>query len=312
MMSYKVEITEEEHSATLSGTLSEWSRQDHDVHLISTEGHRIFSHRVLLSLYSSQLQRILNDPVLLFSPQPASISVPASASSISTLLKMLTSGKVETGGRGVGDDVAEAAAILGIKMSNIQMTNRNSSSIEVGGAVNMKKKKSKNSIDFLTPDVELEEFDSVSEGDDKVGGENSLLICTICDKVSKNISNFNSHRLKKHGIRQRGVRKDKGTKKLPLMDYKHDIKEEPNATVNESIDEKEESEDDESKRITCGECGKAFRDQGTLRRHELIHLPEDQKPHKCDFCSKRFCQAVQKRSHMNMHQMEGEREDNVE
>ena len=225
---------------------------------------------------------------------------------------MLTRGKVETGGRGVEDDVAEAAAVLGIKMSNIQMTNRNSSSIEAEAAVNMRKKKSKNSIDFLTPDVELEEFDSVSEGDDIVGGDNSLLICTICDKVSKNISNFNSHRLKKHGIRQRGVRKDKGTKKFPLMDYKHDIKEEPNATVNESIEEKEESEDDESKRVTCGECGKAFRDQGTLRRHELIHLPEDQKPHKCDFCSKRFCQAVQKRSHMNMHQMEGEREDNVE
>ena len=225
---------------------------------------------------------------------------------------MLTSGKVETGGRGVGDDVAEAAAVLGIKMSNIQMTNRNSSSIEAGGTVNMKKKKSNNSIDFLTPEVELEEFESVSEGDVKVGGENSLLICTICEKVSKNISNFNSHRLKKHGIRQRGVRKDKGTKKFPLMDYKHDIKEEPNAAVNENIEEKEESEDDESKRVTCGECGKAFRDQGTLRRHELIHLPEEEKPHKCDFCSKRFCQAVQKRSHMNMHQMEDEREDNVE
>ena len=176
----------------------------------------------------------------------------------------------------------------------------------------MKRKKSNNSIDFLTPDVELEEFDNVSEGVVKVGGENSLLICTICEKVSKNISNFNSHRLKKHGIRQRGVRKDKGTKKLPLMDYKHDIKEEPNAAVNENIEEKEESEDDESKRVTCGECGKAFRDQGTLRRHELIHLPEEEKPHKCDFCSKRFCQAVQKRSHMNMHQMEGEMEENVE
>ena len=101
--------------------------------------------------------------------------------------------------------------------------------------------------------MELEEFDSVSEGDVKVGGENSLLICTICDKVSKNISNFNSHRLKKHGIRQRGVRKDKGTKKLPVMDmdYKHDIKEEPNAAVNENIEEKEESEDDESKKVAC-------------------------------------------------------------
>ena len=124
MMSYKVEITEEEHSATLSGTLSEWSRQDHDVHLISTEGHRIFSHRVLLSLYSSQLQRILNDPVLLFSPQPASISVPASASSISTLLKMLTSGKVETHNK---EDIKETADALGINIKNYIVENKRSS-----------------------------------------------------------------------------------------------------------------------------------------------------------------------------------------
>ena len=124
MMSYKVEITGEEHSATLSGTLSEWSRQDHDVHLISSEGHRIFSHRVLLSLYSSQLQRILNDPVLLFSPQPASISVPASASSISTLLKMLTSGKVETHNK---EDIKETADALGINIKNYIVENKRSS-----------------------------------------------------------------------------------------------------------------------------------------------------------------------------------------
>ena len=123
-MSYKVEITKDAFEESLRGTLADWSKQDPDVHLVSSEGYRVFSHRVLLSLYSSHLQRILNDPVLLFSPQPASISVPASASSISTLLKMLTSGKVETHNK---EDIKETADALGINIKNYIVENKRSS-----------------------------------------------------------------------------------------------------------------------------------------------------------------------------------------
>ena len=123
-MSYKVEVSAEELETLFGGTLAEWGRLDPDVHLVSSEGYRVFSHRVLLSFYSSQLQRILNDPVLLFSPQPASISVPASASSISTLLKMLTSGKVETHNK---EDIKETADALGINIKNYIVENKRSS-----------------------------------------------------------------------------------------------------------------------------------------------------------------------------------------
>ena len=32
--------------------------------------------------------------------------------------------------------------------------------------------------------------------------------------------------------------------------------------------------------------------------HKLIHLPESERPHKCDVCERRFCQKGQKKTHM--------------
>ena len=50
---------------------------------------------------------------MLWTSKPVSISVPASASSISTLLKMLTSGKVETHNK---EDIKETADAVGINI----------------------------------------------------------------------------------------------------------------------------------------------------------------------------------------------------
>ena len=104
-----MEVTAEEHEAVLRGALHDWSKMDPDVHLVSTEGHQVFSHKVLLSFYSSHLQELLNEPAVLFTSQPVTISVPASAASIATLLKMLTTGKSGTSQREILGDVREAA-----------------------------------------------------------------------------------------------------------------------------------------------------------------------------------------------------------
>ena len=127
-MSYKVEVTAEEHESVLRGTLHDWSRMDPDVHLVSTEGHKIFSHKVLLSFYSSHLQQLLNEPVVMFSSQPATISVPASAATIAILLKMLVTGKSGTSQREILGEVREAARALGINMKNCFVDGKKSSS----------------------------------------------------------------------------------------------------------------------------------------------------------------------------------------
>ena len=127
-MSYKVEVTAEEHEAVLRGALTDWTKMDPDVHLVSTEGHKIFSHKILLSFYSSHLQQLLNVPVVMFSSQPVTISVPASAATVAILLKMLVTGKSGTSQREILGEVREAARALGINMRNCFVDGKKSSS----------------------------------------------------------------------------------------------------------------------------------------------------------------------------------------
>ena len=123
-MSYKVEVSTEEQESLLRETLGHWSRQEHDVHLVSTEGHKIFSHKVILSFYSSVLREILNDPVSAYSSGPVTISVPASAACISTMLGMLVHGKVGTDNMNLEDQVRDATKALGISIRNFEIEHR--------------------------------------------------------------------------------------------------------------------------------------------------------------------------------------------
>ena len=120
-MSYKLEVTGPELSSTLRGTLAAWASQEHDLHLVTREGYRVFTHRALLALHSRHLRRVLlDDPVLHSSSSaPASVSVPASAASISALLRLLTGGEAEVGDSALGAEVTEAAAALGVTITNL-------------------------------------------------------------------------------------------------------------------------------------------------------------------------------------------------
>ena len=120
-MSYKVELSREEQEFLLRGTLADWSHQEHDVHLVSIEGHKIFSHKVILSFYSSVLRDILNDHVKSYSSGPVSISVPASASCISTMLKMLVHGEVGTDNMNSEDQIRDVTKALGISIKNFEI-----------------------------------------------------------------------------------------------------------------------------------------------------------------------------------------------
>ena len=117
-MSYKVETEKKEHEELLIGVMAGWSRQDYDVHLVSTEGHKIFFHKVILSFYSSFINEILNDPVTKFTPGPVTISIPASISTIASLLKILVNGKAGANDRNVNEEIKDAARCLGIHMRN--------------------------------------------------------------------------------------------------------------------------------------------------------------------------------------------------
>ena len=128
-MSYKVETSSDEHEAVLRDAIHNWTKQDYDVHLVSKEGHRIFSHKILLSFYSSHLREIFNETVVAFSSEPVNISLPSSSSaSITSMLKMLVTGKSNTSQRSGLREMKETARILGIDLNNCHFDNGNASS----------------------------------------------------------------------------------------------------------------------------------------------------------------------------------------
>lgn len=329
MSLYKVELTRDIYETSLRRTLAEWAKQEPDVLLVSSEGRRILSHRVLLAFYSEQLRAVLTDPAVMFSPFPAVVLVPAPASAISTLLRILVSGKLETRDRGAAREVQHAAAVLGINIENFvveqkqygqtypafndtnnyPMQPKDASSAEPD--IPIKEEMHPESYDALAPNVHLEEFDyeereastwgmqQLQQFDDS-SSSNSDLKCYVCGKISKNRPCLTLHMRSVHGIRQRKIRKDKKQPVAPPQDiiFKQGI------IQHEKFQHAQMEvpfEADPTKRFKCDVCGKAFIDSGRMKRHKLIHLPEEEKPYKCDFCPKRFCQLVQKRAHTRNH-----------
>ena len=118
-MSYRVETSTDVHEGVLREAIHDWTKQDHDVHLVSKEGHRIFSHKTLLSFYSSHLKEIFNEPVVAFSSEPVIISLPSSSSaSVTSMLKMLVTGRSSTSQRSGLREMKETARVLGIDLKN--------------------------------------------------------------------------------------------------------------------------------------------------------------------------------------------------
>merc|ERR1712126_479377 len=118
IMSYKVEWSVDEYGEVLRDTIRDWTKEETDVHLVSIDGSRIFSHRSLLCFYSHQLQQIFSDPSLALSTSPLSISIPASSSSIFSVLRLLVTGRSNIMRRSDLVEVKDTARLLGINLDN--------------------------------------------------------------------------------------------------------------------------------------------------------------------------------------------------
>ena len=130
-MSYKVELQREEHEELLSGVMAGWSRQEHDVHLVSQEGHKVFSHKVILAFYSSVLREVLAEPIHALTNNPVTIFLPASVSTISSLIQILVKGKLDrnqTDDISVTEEIKEVSKAMGIDLKNCLVEGRKPSS----------------------------------------------------------------------------------------------------------------------------------------------------------------------------------------
>ena len=319
MMSYKVEVEREEHELLLGGVIEGWSRQEHDVHLVSNEGHKVFSHKVILSLYSNVLREILYDPMMALSSNTATIFLPASVSTISSLIKILVQGKLnsnETNGI-VSEEIKDVARAVGIDLTNCS-EDEGWRTTSYGSGLTVQKlplkkaqqvpkpfkivpkslkvrpviKKSMNrkfEKEFINEDTTKTESDTEPKATKTKRGGNRTskyltasgkFACDICMKEFRKAKGLYKHRRMVHAIRRR----------LAQPPVETIIKE-----------EKLVPDDHEHHKYECDICQKLYKNSAMLRKHKVTHLPDSEKPFSCEICGKRFCQSQNKKIHKEKH-----------
>ena len=106
------------HSDVLLESLNLCSNEEPDILIVTKDGNKIYTQRLLLCLYSPMMADVLTG--ILPSVQSA-VSLPVSAKALFNLLKVLTTGVVVSEITQDLTDVGEAAKIVGVDFENFQI-----------------------------------------------------------------------------------------------------------------------------------------------------------------------------------------------
>eukprot|EP00091_Calanus_sinicus_P004229 TRINITY_DN14465_c0_g1_i3.p1 TRINITY_DN14465_c0_g1~~TRINITY_DN14465_c0_g1_i3.p1 ORF type:complete len:317 (-),score=116.06 TRINITY_DN14465_c0_g1_i3:382-1287(-) len=117
------------HNQLVRQVVASWRDKEADMVLLSREGEKVFMQRIFLSFFSPQVRAICSE---IPAGEPLTMSVPASKTSLDTLLTVLSTGTVITSSRDDLLDVTETAACLGIELKDIQIGVKNSESLGGG------------------------------------------------------------------------------------------------------------------------------------------------------------------------------------
>lgn len=112
---YKLQNSGRNHSKELENVVQSWTKQKPDICIISQDRSRIFTQRILLSLYSKTLCSLLKDLPPFDLP---AISVPASGKSIKNLLRLLKNGVTVSTNQDDLLEVEDAAKALNIELKD--------------------------------------------------------------------------------------------------------------------------------------------------------------------------------------------------
>jgi len=119
-MTFRLEHKPADHTAVLVEMMNTFHNKNPDVYIVSKEGHKIFTHKLLLCFYSSSLGGLLNShPGTSYNID--GISVPSSSNSIVYLIKVLMTGKTFSSNKSELLAVSETAEVLGINIKNLKI-----------------------------------------------------------------------------------------------------------------------------------------------------------------------------------------------
>jgi len=257
---YRIENTMTEHASMLKYAVVTWGEKQPDMYLVSREGVKVYTQRILLSFYSKTICEALEN----IREDLAGVSVPASSSSLTMMLKVLVSGSVIANNKADLLEVGQAAEVLGIVLKERQIGYRKKNVSEgAGRAV------AREAVPSFGGNVadRRESVDSSSEI--KTEPE---------DHVIGNRDSSEPPDGTVNGVNEDHSRTKK-TKKRKIN----------------NVPESEVGADDK----TCGRCGKRFPSAGRLKLHMNVH--KEEKPFKCDVCEKGFSGPASLKNHKLLH-----------
>jgi uncharacterized C2H2 Zn-finger protein len=250
-MTYLLTSKDTEHSGLLHGIMEIATKQDQDVFLVSKEGHRVFTHKFILGLYSPLWRDLVSE---LSSDAVIGVSIPVSFGSLLNLVKILTHGEVDSAKHDSTKEVNIAASLIGIEMKHLNLVSlypdkedrcenfsfdrsENGEIEKESPNKNIKQEIGDNNEDCVTDDAE-----NVMKR--KRGPRRNLnLKCEDCEKVFSEKGNFNRHALTHSGI----------------------------------------------KKFQCQDCEMRFSRNDKLKLHvTLVHSNSGAESHICDQCNKTF------------------------
>ena len=196
-MAYRLKTSSSEHQTNVASFLQSYTEGGTDLTLLPEEGLPVATHSLALSFHSPYLRNILSS----LSSSSFSLSVPASSSSLSHLLELLTTGQVISQSRQELEKVQEVAKVLGISLGDCQLGTR-----KQGVEQEKRRKKEVKQEEKPKQKEKIEEREPIEWGKIKVESfldmkmEDSLdkekFGCIECNKQFKRNDHLKRHKLK--------------------------------------------------------------------------------------------------------------------
>jgi len=255
---YRIENTTSEHASVLKYTVATWGERQPDVYLVSKEGVKVYTQRILLGFYSKIIGEMLESN----KDDLVGISVPASSSSLTMMLKVLVSGSVIGNNKENLLEVGQAAESLGIVLNDRQIGYRRKKSSQVDAVketveINGRKVSYRKSAEVgVAPEIKSE---PAEESIENMDASEDASAENIQSKKNKNLSSANVSGVDKTCNQCGKSFPSTGRLKIHMNVHK----------------------DDKAKPFKCDVCEKGFSSAASLKNHKLLHTGE---VHKCEYC----------------------------
>jgi len=256
---YRIENTASDHASILKSTVLAWGERQPDVYLVSKEGVKVYTQRIILCFYSKMVGMLVESN----KDDLVGISVPASSTSLTMMLKVLVSGSVIGNNKENLLEVGQAAEALGIVLNDRQIGYRRKTQ---GGQTGQQTGLVKETVEISGRKVSYRKSTDVAPVPEVKTEPNE-------DNEKIDVSGTNAKVAKKENSKS----KKKSEKRSNFL----------------SADEVNDK--------SCVTCGKIFPTRGRLELHMNVHKEDKEKPFKCDVCEKGFSASASLKNHKLLH-----------